>query len=52
MHNNFPFNRTPEKSLFERAGLLIFGALFLLFAILYLEIETPERLSAFHWLWH
>ena len=52
MRDNFSYNKTPEKSLFERVGLFIFGILFLIFAILYLEIETPERLTHFHWTWH
>ncbi|MDR4493690.1 MAG: hypothetical protein AB7P17_11440 [Nitrospirales bacterium] len=50
---NHSFNRTPEKSLFERVGLFIIGVLFLLFAIEYVEKETmAENLSAFHWILH
>ena len=50
---NFPYRRTPEKSLFERVGLFIVGVFLVLFAIEVVETETmAESLSAFHWIWH
>lgn len=49
----FRYAMTPEKSLFERVGLLIIGVFLVLFAIELLEKESMvESLSAFHWIWH
>jgi len=52
MHDHIPFTKTQERSLFERVGLVILVVLFFIFAFLYLEIETPEKLTHFHWTWH
>lgn len=48
MVNKLPFRKTHEKPLLERVALLIFSVLFLIFAIIYLEIKTPETLADFH----